>query len=414
MEVQTKNQLSKRKLWVFPWKYNESFIISIGLLIIGFLLELFSNGKGFNSPIWPANIIILLSLIIYIVFTNIFIKHPLIKWMGSVPAAISAIVIFTLLILLMGFIPQNKASSSMLINKLGLNHIVQSYTYVLMSLYLLIILGYATSKRLYPFNFKNFAFLLNHAGLWIVLAAGSLGSGDIIRLKMAVNEKQTVWYAYDETNHPYELPFAIELIDFSIDEYIPNIAFANISDGKIITNKSKQKLPEIIQGKTIIMKDWSIFIDEYYSKSKMVDSSYVLTTDTGATPSAYIIATNKKLNIKKEGWISCGSFKYPQKLIKLDDQILIGMLEPDIKRFSSKIKIYSPNQKVEMITVEVNKPMNIKGWEIYQSGYDKSMGRWSTLSIFEIIKDPWYIVVYIGIIMLIVGSVFLFWHGKYK
>jgi len=409
-----KNSPLRKKTWIFPWKYKESFVIAFGLLLIGFLLELFSNGGGFYSPTWPNNLIILLSLVVYIIFTHFFVTHPLIKWLGSIPAAISAIIVFTTLILLMGFIPQNKENSITIINKIGLNHITQSFSYVIISFYLLIILGYTITKRLYPINLKNFAFFMNHAGLWVVLATGSLGAGDIVRLIMPIQEKQTSKYAYDNNNKLFQLPFSIELIDFSIDEYPPNIILAGIADGKIIANKDKQKLPEIIQGKTIKMKDWIVYISKYYEMSYISDSSYYFSSDSGAVPSAYIIATNVFTNQIKEGWISCGNYKFQKNYLIIDNKVFIGMLEPPAKKFSSKIKIYTSDKIEKIYTIEVNKPIRVEGWEIYQSSYDSAMGRWSTISVFEIVKDSWYKAVYFGIVMLLIGSIMLFWHGKYR
>lgn len=36
--------------------------------------------------------------------------------------------------------------------------------------------------------------------------------------------------------------------------------------------------------------------------------------------------------------------------------------------------------------VEVNKPLSMGGWKIYQLSYDETKGKWSRLSIFELVK----------------------------
>lgn len=54
-------------------------------------------------------------------------------------------------------------------------------------------------------------FLLNHGGLWIILASGGLGSYDFEKVDMLVKLNNTVWYGYTSENDYVELPFAIEL-----------------------------------------------------------------------------------------------------------------------------------------------------------------------------------------------------------
>jgi len=60
----------------------------------------------------------------------------------------------------------------------------------------------------------------------------------------------------------------------------------------------------------------------------------------------------------------------------------------------------------------VNKPAKVKGWEIYQVGYDDQLGRWSDTSVIEFVRDPWLPFVYTGIFMMIAGAITLFWSGR--
>jgi len=59
-------------------------------------------------------------------------------------------------------------------------------------------------------------------------------------------------------------------------------------------------------------------------------------------------------------------------------------------------------------TIEVNRPLKISGWNIYQLSYDETKGRWSDVSVFELVRDPWLPAVYAGIIMMVLGAVYLF------
>ena len=40
------------------------------------------------------------------------------------------------------------------------------------------------------------------------------------------------------------------------------------------------------------------------------------------------------------------------------------------------------------------------------------MGKWSNLSVLELVKDPWLPLIYIGIFMMIAGAFYMFWMGN--
>ena len=84
------------------------------------------------------------------------------------------------------------------------------------------------------------------------------------------------------------------------------------------------------------------------------------------------------------------------------------MPEREPQRFASEVKICTQEGTITEGTIEVNRPMEIEGWKIYQLSYDETKGRWSDVSVFELVRDPWLPVVYAGIIMMMAGAVSLF------
>ena len=84
------------------------------------------------------------------------------------------------------------------------------------------------------------------------------------------------------------------------------------------------------------------------------------------------------------------------------------------KRFASEIQILTKSGKNIQTTVEVNKPVEVDGWKIYQYGYDTQMGAMSQTSILELVSDPWLPLVYTGIYMMLAGAVCLFVLGGMK
>jgi hypothetical protein len=81
------------------------------------------------------------------------------------------------------------------------------------------------------------------------------------------------------------------------------------------------------------------------------------------------------------------------------------------KRFASDIIIYTKNGDSLRTTVDVNKPVEVRGWKIYQYGYDTAMGAESKLSILELVRDPWLPYVYAGIYLMLFGALTMFIVG---
>ena len=84
------------------------------------------------------------------------------------------------------------------------------------------------------------------------------------------------------------------------------------------------------------------------------------------------------------------------------------------KRFASEIQILTKSGKNIQTTVDVNKPVEVEGWKIYQYGYDTQMGAKSQISILELVSDPWLPLVYTGIYMMLAGAVCMFIIGGRK
>lgn len=82
------------------------------------------------------------------------------------------------------------------------------------------------------------------------------------------------------------------------------------------------------------------------------------------------------------------------------------------KRYASVLKIAEKQGDTFEATIDVNKPIVVDGWKIYQYGYDTSMGAESKISILELVSDPWLPLVYAGIFMMLGGAVCMFVFGR--
>ena len=100
--------------------------------------------------------------------------------------------------------------------------------------------------------------------------------------------------------------------------------------------------------------------------------------------------------------------------IELEKFIMETYDDGSPKRYASQIEILTKSGKKIETTIDVNKPVEVDGWKIYQYGYDTMMGAESKTSILELVSDPWLPLVYAGIYMMLGGAVCLFAFGKKK
>jgi ResB-like family. len=400
-----------KPLWQTPWGYAESFLIAFGLLLIGFLLEFTIQSNSGTSIRYPMNLILgAVFLTFLLVFYRLIRKSNLYHFLSGVPASVGAIAVLTLLVIIMGITPQVSMQEENLITRLSLNQLTTSWPFLFINLYLLVVLALVIVRKSFPFRLKNWGFVCSHLGLWITIFAAGLGSGDLMRLKMDLYTNKTEWKAYDNNGNYYELPLAIKLNDFLIEEFNPKLAVVENESGKLY-EATKPSMIMIEDELECRLHDWNIKVDDFLASSGRVGEKYHQMYDFGAAPAAKVsVAVSSSDTLS--GWISCGSFNRPHESLKLDDKYSLLMTVPEPKKFSSKVTIFTPDGQKEEQVLEVNKPQSVNGWKIYQLSYDEKMGKYSNLSVVEVVKDPWQVYVYIGIFMMMIGSIYMFWRGN--
>jgi hypothetical protein len=404
--------LKRKALWEHPWGYVESFIIAIELLLLGFIVEYISGGKGISPVPVPYNFYILSGFAGSLIYLRLaYNQHAAVKWLSSVPAAISSIVTFGIVTLLLGFISQNPSETPAFVDKIGLTHLKTSWVMLFAQLFLLSSLGMVIIKRIFVFKWKNIAFILNHFGLWLALSAALVGSGDIQRLTINLLESgESNNIAISRSNEAFRLPFELRLLDFQIEEYEPRLILVDnntnpqTSQTELITDKDK----------IYTLKKWKIAIDQYINDAIIEDSIPFYNKVPGSFPAVLVKIKNIETGADTTAWLGTGSFAYNPLYINLEENVVLGLTMPEPKKFKSEVVVSENGSAKDTITIEVNKPYTIQGWKIYQLSYDENKGKWSTLSVLEAINDPWIKVVYIGIFMMIGGSLLLFWTGRQR
>lgn len=403
-------------MWSKPWSYKEGLTVGAGLWVIGMLLQTTVGGIDWSLFAWPMNILVLSAYIVALAAMHLLRRQIyLFDWLSHYSAAVSSLVWVAGMTVVMGLIrqaPSGDASADVL----GFSQMISSWPFVLLYFWMLTALGVTIFHAAFPLKAHRLSFLLNHTGLFIALLTATLGNADLQRLKMTTRMGNAEWRATDDKGQLKELPLAIELKDFTIDEYPPKLMLIDNATGEALPRKSPEHLlleEGVADGRLL---DWELSI-----RQSIPMAASVATEDTvkftafhsmGATYAVYLKAVNRNNGQTREGWVSCGSFLFPYKALRLDSLTSLVMPEREPQRFASEVKVYTQRGAIVEDTIEVNRPMEIEGWKIYQLSYDESKGRWSDVSIFELVRDPWLPAVYAGIVLMMLGAVCLFVNAQ--
>ena len=267
-------------------------------------------------------------------------------------------------------------------------------------IFMLITLGAAVVNRVFPITLKNIIFTLNHAGLWVCLSAGLVGSSDKIEATVQVNQNEIAWYGTDKNGSVIELPIAIELQKFEAQFYQPRLALMG----------SKTFFPEseydLNSNPSIKIDNLTIQVMQYLPKAFATDSTFIDARGVPFTgPAAMIQVFDSNGQTVTMGWISSLTHVTAEKTLPLPDGRELRLLPAEAKYFGSYAKIYSKkSSSVNQCLIEVNKPFRVDGWWIYQYSYDNLAGPDSTYSSFKVIYDPWLPLIYIGFAMMLLGG----------
>jgi len=409
---------NKRRMWQFPWRYKESIAIVLGIIIIGLILQLIAGKFNFLMFGSPVNLIVGGIMVLFLILFSFVRKNPVYQWFSGVPFAVCLIGGLLILGIVMGLTPQLlrlDPHDTGIFTRLGFRQVTSSWAFILVYFLTLLSLGSLIARRLIAFDIRNYAFYFNHIGLWLLLLAAGLGTADMKRYVMHVQEGEVEWRVYNDNGDVLELPIAIQLNDFVMEEYPPKLAVIDRKTGDA-QPESKPDFYQIDEKRPAAsVFNWDIVVEEYIHEAiRKSDSTYYHMPMPGSSPAAKVKATSKITGEVSEGWVCGGNMSQLYMILPLDSQYCMVMTQPEPKRFMSDILVVSKEDGEAQTQLEVNKPLKLGNWVIYQYGYDNQAGKASTYSSFELVYDPWIYPVYAGIILLAIGSVCLLWAGNKK
>ena len=246
-------------MWTKPWNMKEGFLIGGGLIFAGLMLELSVGSVKWDAFAWPANGIVLAVFLAIIDYLFLLRKKVYaFQFIGTYHAAIPAMVYAVVLTVIMGLTRQQ-------VNGTWLNNMLSFWPFVLIYVYLTVILGVVTLKRIHSLTShlspltSNIAFLLNHLGLFIALTTATLGNADMQRVKMICSVGQPEWRALEQGGGVKEMPIAIELKKFIMETYDNGAPKRFASKIQILTKTGKNIEATIDVNKPYEVDGWKIY-----------------------------------------------------------------------------------------------------------------------------------------------------------
>lgn len=440
-------------MWNKPYTLKEGTAIVAGLLVTGGLLQVTLGPLEWGLFAWPANFITLILFVFLLIVAFLLRKRSYFcLFMSTMQAAIPAIAAAAILTLIMG-VTKQVAEGKRPMDPLGLTKMLSFWPFILVYVWMTAILGEVTISQIARFSWRRFPTLVSHVGLFIILTCGTLGSADMLRVKMYCETGQPEWRGLDAFNNVHQLPVAIQLEKFTIDEYPPKLMLIDKTGRPLPQDKPENllvdngmKSGQLLDCKIDILKRIDNAVPVMLSKmiGKMPEGMMgnirmdslgqarnkdgYIASDASGSACALLVRVTRGVNangssdshlIKGQkqvmtGWITSGSYLFPYQALRLKDGRMLAMPNREPRRFASLVNIYTQSGQNIQTEIEVNKPFTIEGWKIYQLSYNEQMGKWSNLSVFELVTDPWLPVVYIGIFMLLIGAVGMFLTASRK
>ncbi len=400
-----------RRLFQTPWEFRESALFTAVAVIAGFAVQYALSGHGVAMPHLPVNAFVLALFALLILSIGLgFREAQAVKWFGGIPLGLCLIFAIALLSLIGGVVPQVEVAPGSLTALLGLNRIFSSWPFALAILLFLGNLGLSLSWRLVPLRLKNLQFILFHAGFWIALSCAIFGSPDLQRFVVPIEKGKVSNLGYTmESETPQPLPFSIFLHDFSLEEYPPQLLLYDPHSGIIFDERSKAAVL-IRKGITASWSGLDVQVLDYLPYALPGKNGVPEPADRKAgIPFAKIRIILAK-TAPREEWITTGSPMVDTRDAQAGS-LYLGIRPGTPKAFRSTVTVSSERGEQTKATLEVNHPVNFDGWKFYQMGYDQKAGRWSQVSVIEVIRDPWLPAVYLGFFMIMAGNLLFFWNG---
>lgn len=202
------------------------YIYLIAFITLSVVLQLLTGNFPVTFLAFPLNVIFaVIWLFCLWILHKEYRNLALTCFLCSHRTTVLSIVLFILGCLVIGLFPQLSDAEARMHGgvpaALGCYNFMTSWIFIAILFLLLSNLGMITLVALRHRRRYRWRFVLNHAGLWLALFAGFLGSSDTLTLRVPLYKGQPTREAFDMNGASHYLDYEMELDSFAV-EYFPN------------------------------------------------------------------------------------------------------------------------------------------------------------------------------------------------
>lgn len=394
MPVKTK---STSQAWVW------AITSQLAIIALAFIFQV--SGKHIVLPL-PWNWLVLSAFIlICVILAMQLTRAPLIQWLAGAQFAVTSIAVVAVIGAIGTFIVQDPSKMDML-TRIGLRSLFTKPPFAAAILLILMNLSMATGRRLVSPRAGQVGFMLNHVGLILVILGMFAGTAQFQRIILRVPEGETVSQGMDEQGKIFNIGGDVTLNKFEIEKYPPKLGAVEFLDNdQQVVHADQQWVKKNHDFTAFNMK---IHVVQYYPLAFPNEEGGWSKVDSHGLPAALIRFTPPGGETHEE-WVVAGidSLGISPTTASIDDTHLIFLQEQEAKSFRSHLTIKATKNNQAHYLLEVNKPVPINSWMLYQNSYEISMG--GRTSIIEAVRDPALPVVYCGFLAMILGAFIALW-----
>ena len=218
--------------------------ISLFLIMAAAIIQYFAGNFPFHFFEFPLNIILGIIWIysIYILLRENNSKGNISRILVSPETTSFSLFMFVCGTLIIGLFPQLSAidaeNKEGIFGRLGFYNFMSSWIFVSILFILLSHLAAITIRGFKNRKKKRWRFLFNHAGVWLALFGGFMGSSDIVTARIPVFFDKENNEALTMEGKRFYLDYDMQLTDFDADYYQNGIPKSYVANVKISDRQS--------------------------------------------------------------------------------------------------------------------------------------------------------------------------------
>jgi uncharacterized membrane protein len=333
------------------------------------------------------------------------------RFLSGVPLAVAATVAVTVLALFGTIIVQSPEITDSWQARIGLHAMFKSWPFVLTVLLMLLNLATVLGRRLVQPRPGNLGFILNHLGVIVVFLAAMAGSIQVKNLYMRLSQgAETQELRTDENQVMELLGTKLTLNRFQVEYYHPpHLAVQGVDMHGHMGELINRDAAPVAAGHHYTFQNLKAHVVEYLPTAVQTANG-TWKADPAGVPVVHVHA-GLEGDKSYDTWIST-----PQPLHPPDANwaLVLNFDEAMPRAFRSFLTVQEPNKAPYDFVLEVNKPLQVPGWTLYQASFgpDDQVTPAQYYSLLHCVHDPSLPLVYFGFVLMVFGAFFALWSKR--